>query len=368
MLAGTTGLVPGIWVASSWYGLIPGGFVFGGFFYLMWTGELPRILFGPQTKRVARTLVVRGTQAIFIGTAPGMLGLYGGALFGTDYPYEGLAEQVGTIVLGIGTVVLSIGLILEWKRLPQVVDSSARIALDMMKEFGFGLDDLRLWVVIDPTLDNLGKTYPADDEFAILLHTGTVYGTKSGGLYQTIIHEMSHVYLFQKKHPSQIERTLEEVYDPIVERLPAKWQSRTIRAVILYPLEVFAEDLTFKVLEGSKTSWAKAALEYFRRRRSIRKALAIGSKRRMWGNALLLVRNCFYESEMERYQMADPTAIVKKANEKLLSSLPPVASSAFDYFHQVFLSLRDNITTGDYEKTLEDYLSKFIALAELRSS
>ena len=366
MLAGTTGLVPWIWEASSWYGFIPSGFVVGGFFFLMWTGELARILFGPQTKRVARTLVVRGAQTIFIATAPGMLGVYGGALFGIDYPYEGLAEQVGTIVLGIGTVVLSIGLILEWKRLPQVVDSSARIALDMMKEFGFGLDDLRLWVVIDPTLDNLGKTYPADDEFAILLHTGSIYGTDSGGLYQTMIHEMSHVYLFQKKHPSHIERTFEEVYDPIVERLPPKWP-RTIRAVILDPLEVFAEDLTFKVLEGSKTSWAKAALEYFRRRGAIRKSLAISSKRRMWGNALLLVRNCYFQSVMERYQMADSGAIVKKANEKLLSSLPPIASTSFDYFHRLFLELRDDITVEDFKKTLEDYLSQFIALAEGRN-
>ena len=125
MLGGTTGLVPWVWVASSWYDPVPGAFIFGGFFYLMWTGELARLLFEPQTKRVARTLVVRGTRAIFIATAPGMLGLYGGALFGIDYPYEGLAEQVGTIVLGFGTVVLSIGLILEWKRLPLVVDSSA---------------------------------------------------------------------------------------------------------------------------------------------------------------------------------------------------------------------------------------------------
>ena len=367
MLAGTTGLVPWIWEASSWYGFIPSGFVFGGFFFLMWTGELARILFGPQTKRVARTLVVRGAQTIFIATAPGMLGVYGGALFGIDYPYEGLAEQVGTIVLGIGTVVLSIGLILEWKRLPLVVDSSAHKALDMMKESGFGLDDSRLWVGIDPTLDNLGKTYPADDEFAILLHTGSVYGTESGGLYQTMIHEMSHVYLFQKKHPSHIERTFEEVYDPIVERLPAKWQSRTTRAVMLCPLEVFAEDLTFKVLEGSKTSWAKAALEYFRRGRAIRKSLAISSKRRMWGNALLLIRNCYYQSVMQRYRMADSGAIVKKANEKLLASLPPIASTSFDYFHRLFLELRDDITVEDFKKTLEDYLSQFIALAEGRN-
>src|SRR5438093_13701150 len=102
---------------------------------------------------------------------------------------------------------------------------------------------------------------------------------------------MSHVYLFQKKHPSHIERTFEEVYDPIVERLPAKWQSRTTRAVMLCPLEVFAEYRRFKVLEGSKTSWAKSALEYFRRGRGSRELLGIRSKRRMCGKSLLLIRS-----------------------------------------------------------------------------
>jgi len=175
---------------------------------------------------------------------------------------------------------------------------------------------------------------------------------------------MSHIYLTQKNHPSHLERTYEEVYDPIAKRFPEKWQSKTIRVAMYYPGEMFAEDLTFRLLEGSKTTWANVTLEYFRRRRAARKAPAITSKRRMWGNALLLVRNCYYEAEMERHQMPDLTGIVKKANAKLLSSLPPAASTAFDYFHQVFMSLRDDITAEDFKKTLEDYLSKFIVFAE----
>ena len=62
--------------------------------------------------------------------------------------------------------------------------------------------------------------------------------------------------------------------------------------------------------------------------------------------------------------MPDPSAIVKKANAKLLSSLPALSSTAFDYFHQVFVGLSDDITAEDYKKTLEDYLSNFIGLAE----
>ena len=365
MISGTVGLIPGTGIEHNWYGYVPVGFLLGGFIYMMWT-ELPRFWFGPQTKRAARTLVVRGTQASFIGALPAMLDVYGRAIFARGYPFQNLAESIGSIFFGIGIVTLSIGLILEWKRLPRAVDYAAHKALDMMKTSGFGLDDSRLWIGIDPTQNDYGSSYESAAEFVIVLNTGCVYGSGARGLYQTIIHEMSHVYLFQKKHPSHDEKTLKEIYDPIVKRFPKKWQWRIIRSAIYYSQEVFAEDTTFKVLEGARKAWAIAIIEYLRRRRAIQKALAIGSKRRMWGNALLVVRNCFYATEIERYQMPDSTGSVKKASEKLLSSLPPVASTAFDYFRQVFLGLRNDITLEDYKKTLEDYLSKFIALAEER--
>ena len=359
MLAGTTGLVPGTGLENSWYGYIPTGLLVGGFIYLMWT-ELPRFWFGPQTKRTARTLVVRGTQAAFIGALPAMLLAYGEILFGREYPYQNLVESIGSILFGIGIVTLNIGLILEWQRLSRVVDNAAHKALDMMKVSGFALADSRLWIGIDPTQNDYGYSYESDDEFVIVLNTGCVYGSGARGLYQTIIHEMSHVYLFQKKHPSHDEKTLKEIYDPIVKRFPKKWQWRIIRSAIYYSQEVFAEDTTFKVLEGARTAWAKAIIEYLRRRRATQKALAISSKRRMWGNALLVVRNCYYQTEMERCQVPDLTGTAKKAKRKLLSSLPSAASNAFEYFRQMFLGLRDDITVEDYKNTLEDYLSKFI--------
>jgi hypothetical protein len=368
MLAGTTALIPGTWLASGWYGYIPIGLLFGGFFYLIWIGEILRFLFGPQKKRIARALVVRGTQVTFIGTLPAMLDIYGDALFERRYPYHDLVVPIGLVLFGIGIVTLTIGLLIEWRELPRVVEGAVHKALGMMKTSGFELDDSRLWIGIEANLDNLGSSYESGEDSVILLNPGCVYGKDAHGLYQTIIHEMSHVYLFQKKHPSHAEQTLEEIYNPIVKRFPKKWHWRIIRRAIYYPLEVFAEDITFKVLEDASTAWAKAIREYFRRRRATQKVLAINSNRRMWGNALLVVRTCYYQTEMERYQMPDPTETVKKASRKFLSSLPSTASKAFEHFHKMFLGLRYDITTEDYKKTLEDYLSKFINLAEGRDS
>src|SRR5207247_11053291 len=128
---------------------------------------------------------------------------------------------------------------------------------------------------------------------------------------------MSHVYLTKKKHQSHIEKTYEEVYDPIVKRFPKKWQSKIIRVAMYYPGEVFAEDLTFKVLEGSKTTWAKVTLEYFRLKRATQKSLAISSKRKMWENDLIHVRNCYYASELHRRYNPDITGDMSRYDEAI---------------------------------------------------
>jgi len=134
-----------------------------------------------------------------------------------------------------------------------------------------------------------------------------------------------------------------------------------------YPVEAFAEDLTFKTLKEAKNDWAIAALQYFQRLSRRRRIVSTHRKQGSWRNASLILRNCYYLAEMERYLMPDPEGITKRTNERLLSSLPPFASTAFDYYRKVFLGLRENITTEDYKKTSEEYLSKFIALAEGRS-
>ena len=367
LLVGTPVFLPQLAFLGNWAGYVLGPPYFGGFGYLVWQGELLRPWNREkQVHRTARTLELRGLWIMWGGYLPILFDLMYFALFRSYYPYRHLGQSVGASLVLVGTILLGIGLLMDWRDFPREVDQSAHRALIMMKDAGFELDDARLWIGIDSAIRALGYgySYSADDGYVILVSPASIYSLEAGGLGQTLVHEMSHVYLWQKKHPSHLSETSKETYDQTREVYHRKWQLSIVRSALNYPAEVFTEELTFRTLTDAKNDWAKAALEYFRRLSRRRRVVSDSRGRGRWKNALLVLRNCYYSAEMEKYQMQDPEGIVKKTNERLLSSLPPVASAAFDHFHQVFMSLSDNITAEDYKKTLEDYLSKFISLAE----
>ena len=367
LLVGTPIFLPQLGFLENWEGYVLGPLFFGGFLYLIWQGELFRAWNRDQhVQRPARTFELRGLWLMWAGYFPIGFDFVYFAMLRSYYPYRYFGQTIGGSLLLGGTVLLGIGLLLDWRSFPVEVDRSARRSLLLMKDAGFELDDSRLWVGIDSKTGSLGYgySYPAADGYVILVSPGSIYGVEAGGLGQTLVHEMSHVYLWQKKHPSHLSETSKEAYDRTREVYRKKWQLNIVRSAMNYPAEAFAEDLTFRTLKEAKKDWANAALQYLQRISKRKRIVSAHRKRGSWKNAWLVLRNCYYSTEMERYQMPDPEEIVKKTNDRLLSSLPPSASTAFDYFHQVFLGLRDDITAEDYKKTLEDYLSKFIALAE----
>ncbi len=351
-------------VATNWYGWIALGLLAGGFSYLMLTGELGRVLFEPEVWRASRTLVVGGWMAALVGFLPGAVHAWGHLLFDFEYPGQALVISTGATIAGIGVIIGSVGFLMEWKTLPKLVDESATKALTKMKESGFGIDDSNLWIGIDSGIAE-GWSYPAGDESVILLSPSSVYSRESVGLFQTLIKEMSHIYLTQTKHASHLVKTYDENLRQITKDFPDAWQLKILRDAVAFPWEAYAEDLTFKVLEDSKTRWAKRTIEFFGLADATARSIAISKRHRMWGNALILLRNCYLAAEMERHDMPDPEGIVKNANHKLLSKLSPEAIPFFDNFHQLFVGLRDDITAEGYQKMLANYLSKFVALAEL---
>jgi len=370
LLVGTPIFLPQLGLLENWAGYILGPLFFGGFLYLIWQGELFRAWNRDQrAQRPARTFELRGLWLMWAGYFPIGFDFVYSAILRSYYPYRYFGQTIGGSLLLGGTVLLGIGLLLDWRSFPVEVDRLARRSLLLMKDAGFELDDSRLWVGIDSTIGPLGYGYshPAGDDYVILVSPGSIYGMEAGGLGQTLVHEMSHAYLTQKKHPSHLREAFKEAYSRTREVCRKKWQLSIVQSAMRYPVEAFAEDLTFKTLKEAKNDWAIAALQYFQRLSRRRRIVSTHRKQGSWRNASLILRNCYYLAEMERYLMPDPEGITKRTNERLLSSLPPFASTAFDYYRKVFLGLRENITTEDYKKTSEEYLSKFIALAEGRS-
>lgn len=308
---------------------------------------------------------------MWIGYLPIGFDLLYSAASRSYYPYRYFGQSAGGSMVMIGTIVLGVGLLMDWRAFPKAVDRSARRALIMMKDAGFEIDDTKLWVGIDSAISRFGysgESYRNGDDYVVQVPPASVYSQEAGGLDQTMVHEMSHVYLRQKNHPSHLEKTNEEASRRKADAYRKKWQIEILSSVMIYPREVFVEDLTFKILKTAKGDWARANLQYFGRL-SMRKQKIFNThrKRGNWRNAWLILRNSYYSAEMERYQIPDPIGIMKRTNERILSSLRPIAETAFNYFHQIFLGLTDDITAEDYKKTLDDYLSKFIGLAEGRN-
>jgi hypothetical protein len=356
-------LVPQFGLTEGRFALVFAALFSGGFFYLVWFDEFFRIWSRKQKKRIAKTVALRGLQVGFIGAPFLGYDVSYAAIFHSVYSYQHLVRSVGGILFSVAMLATSIGLLLDWRDLPGEVDLAAHQALLRMREAGFQLDDSQLWIGIDPKVSSTGYSYPAGDESVILVKPCTVYAP-DGRLLLTLAHEMCHIYLFHTKHPSHSSGVVEEAYDPIVKRFSKKWQRRVLRTAIDYPGEVFTEDLALKTSEGAKEEWAKEILEYFGSKAATRRAFAFGEKRRMWRDALLVLRNSYFAAVMDRQQLPDPTGAIPKARDRLLSSLSPTASQAFQDFYSVFLKLRFEMTPDELKKILEEYLSKFVALAE----
>ena len=68
-------------------------------------------------------------------------------------------------------------------------------------------------------------------------------------------------------------------------------------------------------------------------------------------------------AEMDRHKIPDTGDKAKTANQKLLTALPEEASRAYEYFHQLALELKENVSEGEFKTLLENYLAVFIGFA-----
>jgi|SRR5438034_216341 len=362
-LVGTIILAPKI-PFGDWLSYVFLGFFFGGFFYLtIWYSEFYRVWSRHQKKRKASAVALRGLQIGILGSPFVLFHIGYVAVFHSTTPYDYIIRAIGNTFLAIGFVIAGIGLLLDWRKLPSEVDLRAHQVLIRMKESGFEVDDRQLWIGIDCKLSSYGFFYPAGDESVILVSAWAVYDDDEG-LDYTLIHEMCHAHLSQKKHPSHNRSIEKKAYESIGKGFP-KSRTKIIHSASTYPAEVFTEDLAIKVL-GSHTEMAKSIRLHFEGITKMRRPLALSRERRQWRNALQLIVNSYWAAQMERYQIPDLTGIVRIGNEKTLSWLPPGASRAFDYFRGTFLELPNTVTDEEFEKKLDDYLARFIALAEGR--
>lgn len=243
----------------------------------------------------------------------------------------------------------------------KAVNDSLQRVLAMMKSAGFEIN-AKVHVVVDPDLPFMGYTFPKGSRFTIVVSGRAL---ESGMLEGLLVHEMSHVYRMIKSHPSHSEQVINDIVGSFVQRgFNGDYQQKTFHDAVNHLEDLYADDISFKVFDGSKIFPAELASDFFQSWITPEPANTGNQTRDRWLNAALMLRNSFALSNMARHRTPDVGGKAKSMNDKFLSQMPPNARKAFEYFYSVMTSLEEDVTEKQYRNLLNDYLEKFVELAQ----
>ena len=231
----------------------------------------------------------------------------------------------------------------------------------MMKDAGYGIGD-NVRVMVDPNLGFMGYTFPKEGKFTIVVSGAAV---ESGMLEGLLVHEMSHLYRMQSKHPSHSEQIINDVMGPFAGRgLNRDYQQKILHDLVNHLEDLYADDVAFKVFGKTNIFPVEEGSRFFLSWLSPDPVVSGNARRDRWVNAAMMLRNSFAMSNMARHGMPDIGDKAWGLNERFLSGLPANASKSFEYFHSVMMNLKEDITEKEFRKLLTEYLEKFVELAE----
>jgi hypothetical protein len=87
-------------------------------------------------------------------------------------------------------------------------------------------------------------------------------------------------------------------------------------------------------------------------------------QRDRWVNASIMVHNARAVGQMERHNIEDTGGKAAESNKRFLSRMPQTAAGQFQYFQDLMVNLKENMTRDQYRKLLADYLNRFLEVAE----
>lgn len=243
----------------------------------------------------------------------------------------------------------------------KAVGEAFQRAKGMMKDAGYGIGD-NVRVVVDPNLGFMGYTFPRAGKFTIVVSGAAVESRMLEGL---LVHEMSHIYRIQTKHPSHDERIINDVMASFLGRgLNRDYQRKILHDLVNHLEDLYADDVAFKVFGKNNIFPVEDGSRFFLSWLSPEPVVSGEARRDRWINMSLMLRNSFAMSNMARHGIPDTGNKAKRLNERFLSGLPANASRSFEYFLGLMTNLKKNVTEKEMRTLLADYLERFVLLAE----
>jgi uncharacterized protein DUF5781 len=231
----------------------------------------------------------------------------------------------------------------------------------MMKDSGFGLrSDVK--VAIDPQLPFMGYSMPFAKGYRIVVSGGSV---GSGMLEGLIVHEMSHIYRMENNHVSHDAEIIQQAIERIdTKRLSNDYQQKIVHDLLNDIQDLYADDISMKVLKKNQILESDQISSFLQDWVKDEPIESGDSKRDRWVNASIMVHNARALGQMTRHGIEDTDGKAAESNKRFLSRIPSKTASQFQYFQDLMINLKENMTRDQYRKLLTDYLNRFLEVAE----
>jgi len=243
----------------------------------------------------------------------------------------------------------------------ELVKKAEQNASQMMKKSGFGIKS-EVAVAIDPQLPFMGYTMPQGRGYKIVVSGGSV---GSGMLEGLIVHEMSHIYRMENNHPSHDGEIIEEAIDKIGKQyLSHDYQQKIVHDIVNDIQDLYADDISMKVIKKGQILEPGQINSFLQDWVKDEPFQSGDPKRDDWVNASIIVHNARALGQMRRHNIADTGGKAAESNKRFLSQVPPAAAGQFQFFRDLMVNLKENMTRDQYRKLLADYLNRFLEVAE----
>jgi hypothetical protein len=243
--------------------------------------------------------------------------------------------------------------------LPEKLEEIKEQALALMKGAGFEITQ-PVNVLLDPALPFMGYTTEQNGKPIIVVSEAAMRG---GMAINLLIHELSHIYRSQTKHPSHDYHLLTNITSWVTQgKVMYEFQEKVLENILNHLQDLYADDVSFKIFT---TNTPQQDLNEFFLTWIHEHSAATEPTQRSWENADNLLSTAFAAANLERHGIPDKDGKVAKAVEQFLENAGKEKRDKFHFFKEFMVLLPENVTEKQFENLLIAYLSEFLKLTKI---
>lgn len=241
----------------------------------------------------------------------------------------------------------------------QTLDEIKNHALELMQSHGFKITE-DISIAVDEKLPFMGYTTQRNGKPLIVVSKWSLSTDMYMGL---IIHELGHVYMIEKNHPSHNPAIHSHAAQKALQgKRISPYQIQILHNIINNIQDLYADDISFPVyinnsgmndLSAFFLSWIHKPIPNPK------------TEQDAWKNAEYLLGAAFAKANLERHKVTDTNGKIEKAIKLFLSKVDKKLTKKFNYFEKAMVNLPVKTSDTKFEKLLEKYLSEFLPLAQI---